>query len=305
MNKEYTRLPDEFNRDYKYIPEPERKKKNILQMLVSFVAITTLIFPLTINACRHHHSEIDRPPVIDEPPVVEEYDILGMWESGGDYYKFFEDGFGYWTDGNFFIGLTWEKSGNDYKIEGYGITEVSKDIMSHNYINITSQYHNGDLYLTGIVNGQGTAAVFKPSEKTFNEEVFVPLLKTPLKDKIEGFWEHMMHYRGEEDGIYNCLSYIEIMGDSARFDFAGTETGDYSHYETGYRFDEEYPNMIVHVGEDVKMTISIKLTPNSTHDYECTGMELYYYVTETGDGFIADALSQRTLLEKYDWENPD
>ena len=113
--EEYRKLPDEFNRGLREEARQEGNKKKLLQLLISFAAVTLLIFPLTVTG----HAEYIDPepfpepyppvgPVIDDP-TIEEYEIVGKWENNGQYYEFFSDGNGYWSSNGLFVLLDWEK----------------------------------------------------------------------------------------------------------------------------------------------------------------------------------------------------
>ncbi|MBQ2213879.1 MAG: hypothetical protein II414_04870 [Erysipelotrichaceae bacterium] len=81
-SEEYRELPDEFNRNIREEPVRESGKKKLLQLLISFAAVTLLIFPITITGHAESEPIIPDEPVITEP-AVEEYEIVGKWQHDG------------------------------------------------------------------------------------------------------------------------------------------------------------------------------------------------------------------------------
>ena len=123
-SEEYRELPDEFNGNIREEPVRESGKKKLLQLLISFAAVTLLIFPITITGHAESEPIIPDEPVIIEPKV-EEYEIVGKWQHDGQYYEFFEDGNAYWSNGGLFVLLKWQKmEDNNFSVKGGGTFSV-------------------------------------------------------------------------------------------------------------------------------------------------------------------------------------
>ncbi len=125
---EYRRIPDEFNLGYdslrKKKPEDE-KRRGIYRILRIFVAVTLLIFPLTIRQGLIHllpEEEVipDTPPVVepDTPPEPIRYEIKGSTYKADGVYVHFNESNGWFYDGNYFIGFTWDELTNKYNAAG-------------------------------------------------------------------------------------------------------------------------------------------------------------------------------------------
>ena len=306
---EFSRLPDEFNRGYREEVTAVTGKKKMLQLILCFFTLTVLIFPLTLRAADYQPPVIpddpDLPVIIDDPePSREEYSIIGRWRNGYEsFYEFFEDGKGYWSNGKMFVLLHWQKEDYDYRITGRGLTSYGENSLELRMFDQLSGYANGNLILDTISKEGGWGiGEYVPSEVEFDMTAIMPLFDTPFSERIQGVWEHLMHLDREKDGIYTCLSYIEIEGDEARFLFASTVSGDWSEYATGYEFDEDYPDCKVNVGLDTYVELNdIEVSGKGTFSYNGYGLTLYSFITEDGEQLVADGLSSRTIMEKFEW----
>ena len=306
---EFEKLPDEFNRNYREVSGSGTDKRKIMQLILCFFTVTVLIFPITINA-RGDHPPVpydpDFPVIIDPDPEPDwvEYSIVGKWQIGiENFYEFFENGTGYWSDGKLFVLLHWEKQDHDYHITGKGVTLFNANTIVCQEFNETTAYQNGNLILSeNKPDGSMMIGSYQPGSMELDLTNIMPLFETRLKDRLEGSWEHLYHITREEDGIYTCLSYIEFEGDQARFLFASTVSGDWSEYQTGYEFDEYFPDCKIMVGYDTPMELNdIYVDGKGYYSYTGQGLTLYSLIIEDGEYLIADGLSSRTVMEKFVW----
>ena len=309
-SREFEKLPDEFNRDYKEATPPVQKKKSLIALLTSFVAATMLIFPLTITGSEHHVHPgpdpwVDPDPYPTPPDVVTEYEITGQWQNDNEYFEFFEDGTGFWTDTDLFVLLNWEKSGNDYYVHGEGMYEISAKSISFGHFDMFTIYDNGQLYLQKHTGDNSYAmAYFSPSNREFDLTNIMPLFGIEGKDRFVGIWVHEESLNGPEDGMYVVLSYIQFMEDGrASLDFASVISDRWAGYELPYVFDIDYPNIRAIVGDGTRMYFEEFPAPNSTYTYESYELFAYRFIDINGEGLLVTGMNQ-TILRRFEWEEP-
>ncbi|MBE6103911.1 MAG: hypothetical protein IIY51_02215 [Erysipelotrichaceae bacterium] len=125
---EYNRIPDEFNIGYDSSrnkkPE-EEKRRGIYRILRIFVAVTLLIFPLTIrqgliSLLPKEEVIPDTPPVVDPvtPPEPIRYEINGSTYKADGIYVHFNEKNGWFYDGKYFIGFSWDEPTGNYSAAG-------------------------------------------------------------------------------------------------------------------------------------------------------------------------------------------
>lgn len=309
-SREFEKLPDEFNRDYKEAAPPVQKKKNLLSLLISFVASTMLIFPLTITGDNHGGAtgRIDDPepgPAPGPGPVVVEYDIVGQWNNEDEYYEFFEDGNGFWTDGNLFVLLNWEKSGNDYQIYGEGLFQFDATTLSYGIIDMLTLYDNGSLMLQKH-KGENSymTAYFSRSNREFDLTNITPLFGKEGKDRFEGVWINEQHLEGAEEGKYVEVSSIEFQDDKmASFNLASIISDRWALYVMDYVHDVERPNIKVIIGDGSKIYFEEFPAANTTYTYEAYELYVYRFIDTEGEGLFVTGMNQN-VLRKYVWEEP-
>ncbi len=125
---EYRKIPDEFNIGYDSSREKkpeEEKRRGIYRILRIFVAVTLLIFPLTIrqgliSLLPEEEVIPDIPPVVDPvtPPEPIRYEINGSTYKADGIYVHFNEKKGWFYDGKYFIGFSWDESTGKYSAAG-------------------------------------------------------------------------------------------------------------------------------------------------------------------------------------------
>ena len=313
-SREFNKLPDEFNRDYRETKQPARKKNNkLLSLLISFVTVTLLVYPLTITGHGHHHADPDPEPWPgpdpwpSPPDVVEEYEIIGMWESqSGQYYEFFEDGTGYWTDSNLFVPLKWEESGNDYHVYGEGMYVMTKTVLTYGATDMITIYDNGQLYLqTHSEDNNWGMEYFSKSERTFDLTNIKPLLNQEGTNIFAGEWVFESAMEGPDDGKYVIVSFLQISDDNTTFlDLASTVSDRWAGYELPYVYDIQWPNTMIIIGDGTRMYFEEYPAPNTTYTYETYELYAYKFIDIHGEGLLVTGMNQN-IMRKFVWERRD
>ncbi|MBQ3375166.1 MAG: hypothetical protein IJG49_01905 [Erysipelotrichaceae bacterium] len=303
--EEYRRLPDEFNRNYRE-KTVGTEKRNMLWLLTGFVAITFLLFPLTLKAESSVTSQNpDNPPVIIDPepqpgPEVQEYDIIGKWESEGQYYEFFENGRGYWSNGVYFVLLDWAKEGNDYHVQGEGLFNYSEKSLSVGIIDFFTQYLN-DTPVMNLYGDKGGLARFTASTHEFFLDDIMPLFDSEFIDRLPGVWLHEGHAKMNADGFYVCISYIDFQeGNQAEVEIASTVSARHREYTLAYTLDDAYPNTHIIIGGTERLYFEEVPSPNNTFTYEAYTLNVWRFITEKGEGLIVDGMNTN-FLSKWDY----
>lgn len=300
-SEEYRKLPDEFNRNLKQLAEEKGKRKSMLLLTACFVVMTMLVFPLTVSSHSHHHSP--DWPFNPNPPVYQSYEIIGMWQCENEYYQFFEDGKGYWTNGTYFVLLQWQKAGDTYVVEGQGLFNRDEKNLTIGTVNFMTSYKNGNLILQRYSGDYFfTFGEFEPSDRSFNLEKIIPLYGTTIRTNLIGVWEHIRHEKNEEDGFYVCLSYLKFIDEEhVVFDLAGTSTADWAGYDLKYQPDSNYPDIHLVIGDGTRMYIEIHPSQNSTYTYESYELNCYRMITEDGESMLVTGMNDNILV-KMNWE---
>ena len=303
--EEYRKLPDEFNRGLREEVRQETGKKKLLQLLISFAAVTLLIFPLTVTGHAEYIDPEPMPepyppagPVIDDP-TIEEYEIVGKWENNGQYYEFFSDGNGYWSSNGLFVLLDWEElSDGNYSVTGEGVFVFGDKSMMYGDVNFMTQYHDGQLYL--MEHGERNGFVpFEQSNFSFFLGEIMPLFETEFKDRLAGMWLHEGHTFLEEEGYYVCVSYIDFQEDNrAEVEVASTISDKHAEFNVTYRHDDLYPDTVIYVGEGAGMKFELDVTPTSHYSYETDMFRVYHLINEKGEMLVAEGMNQN-FLQKW------
>ena len=306
---EYPGLPDEFNRDYHDTAPVEKRDNKLLKLILSFVTLTSVVFPLTVTH-GHSSSHPEIPDIPDGPiwvdpeplPQVTEYSIIGKWEYGEEFYEFFEDGTGYWTNGQCFILLDWEKEGNDYRVRGEGLTSYDKNSMIIQRTDFRTAYDDGlklmvlkYSYLDG--DTPDSLGKFAESPRSYNLANILPLRGKTISDIIEGFWESV-DYDDSTDSTFYYLPYLDFSQGKVNFDFVSLISDEYSHFESAYSLDDDYPNHEEKVAEGQEINIIFAKDGHSYITGSDWGFEVYYFIDEEGVGLLAQPYTTWAVLRK-------
>ncbi len=313
QSPEYPGLPDEFNRDYRETPVSEKKNNNLLKLLLAFVTLTSVVFPLTVtHGHSHSHPEIpDIPDIPDVPiwvdpdpePQIVEYSIIGRWELGNEFYEFFEDGTGYWTNGKTFILLDWVREDNDYRIRGEGISEYELGkSMTIQRLDFRTSYDDGlnlmMVFYSYFEESGNYIGKFAESPRSYDLDNITPLRGKTISDILPGFWETMDYAEKVDDGGFYYLSYMDFSGSKATFDFASLISDQYKHFEVGYATSSDYPNVEVTVGEGTEIFIQFTAGNHSYSTLTENGFPVYYFIDEEGAGLLVHAVTSWAIMRK-------
>ena len=243
---------------------------------IMFYAAASMMVIMTLGPFKTMlHGQGSLPPHVDptpgpepwpgptpgpEPVPVIEYSILGQWSDGQQWYEFFEDGTGYWTNGKIFVLLYWEKSGNDYRYHGQGTTFYDNTSLMWSNIDAFTVYQDEKLLLQDHIgkDAYGTKE-FTPSSVAFDLTNIKPLYHRSFKETIVGEWEHEWHMFREDEGYYVCMSYMVFSEDgTVNLLIASTMSADWAEYTLPYTFEEHGSEVLAKIGDGTKMYIKIQ-----------------------------------------------
>ncbi|MBQ4252223.1 MAG: hypothetical protein II704_04175 [Erysipelotrichaceae bacterium] len=310
---EYPGLPDEFNRGYRDTAPVEKRDNKLLKLILSFVTLTSVVFPLTVTH-GHSHSHPDIPDIPDIPdvpiwvdpdptPQVTEYSIVGKWEYGEEFYEFFEDGTGYWTNGQCFIFMDWEKEGNDYRVRGEGLTSYYEESMVIQRTDFVTSYDDGlnlMVLLYSYLDGDTSSSMgkFAESPRSYDLEKILPLRGKTISDLLDGSWEIVDYKDSTEDGTFYYLSYFSFAGGKAKFDFISLISDENAQFEANYAPAPDYPKYEIKVGEGQEIYIIFAKDNTSHVTGSDWGFPVYYFIDEQGPGLLVQPFTTWAIMRK-------
>ena len=293
--KEFRDLPDEFNRNYKEEHSEEKKKTSWFPVLSAVIAITIALILPNAKTSVADTVNVPTPPVepdIEDIDVIEEeepYDIIGLWEANGTYYNFFEDGSGYYYNGEIFILLNWEEDGSDYSVQGGGLTAYDAYYIEEWSTDQETLYEDGVLYLSH--DSMDTLGYVRSSDAIPDSNV-LPLLQQTKEERASGFWEaEQTLSQGGDFLVYP--SYVLIEDGMLKSDIGNSMTGAWAHFE-GSTYWESESHMLITGPFEYGFS-----SGNSSWTYTTENFSVYFFITEEGEKIITDFFGDgRTILYK-------
>ena len=292
--KEFRDLPDEFNRNYKEEQPEEKKKTSWFPILSAVLAVTiALILPYANNSAADI-VDVPAPLVeieVEDIDVIEEepYDIIGLWEANGSYYNFFEDGSGYYYNGEIFILLNWEEDGNDYSVWGDGVTSFDAYYLEEWSTDQITLYEDGVLYLSH--DSMETLGYVRSSDAIPDSNV-LPLLQQTKEERANGFWEAEQTL-GQGGDFLVYPSYVLLEDGMMKSDIGNSLTGAWAHFEGSFYWESE---ILLTIRGPFEYAFS---SGNSSWTYSTENFSVYFFINEKGERIITDFFGDgRTILYK-------
>ena len=289
-SEEYRELPDEFNRNIREEPVRESGKKKLLQLLISFAAVTLLIFPITITGHAESEPIIPDEPVITEP-AVEEYEIVGKWQHDGQYYEFFEDGNAYWSNGGLFVLLKWQKmEDNNFSVKGEGIFSVFESSISYGAVDFTTSNNDGKVMMMQY-GDRGGYAEFERAEFNLHTEDVVRLFYSEFSDRLIGKWWQGGQRHHEDEGYYVYISDLVFSESTVHVVISSYISDRQVEYDMPYVKDPSFPDTYMTIGDGTKMYIEEYPSANSTYSYETELLRVYHFITDKGESLLVEGIN--------------
>lgn len=298
--QEFTNLSQdrEFSHEEHKEEEGKTRSKVIQRILAAFIASAfTLVTAVSSNSFDSSSSQNE--PIYDPvdsqiiTDVIEDYEIVGYWSNGNESYRFLEDGTGYYTNGTYVILLEWEKSDNDYHIQGGGINIIDKE-------NNTFTYWNNECYSLMTQDGlllnssNYTMSTFKESELTFDDSFIISRLGLSLEERVQGFFEYKETIVVSPDVTDLKPSYYLLDSSTLTTDIGSDNYSYYEHFVTNYSILDNYQ---IYCSGEFTYEVS---EGNHTYRYKNEDLYLYYFLTQNEECLLADVFSGKHILHKID-----
>lgn len=211
-----------------------------------------------------------------------------------EFYRFLDNGYGYYYNGQYVSIINWEKSENDYHVYGGGITNI--DSINHiiqywSTDSISARTEDG-LYLSSDKAG---TLLYRPTESKYDDEFIVSLLNTPFSERIQGFWEISSTIKSSPNISDLGPSYFIFDGTNMISDIGSDSYSYYKHFEVPYTIKDDY--LVIVKGEH-----NYEITSgNNTYSYIDDQFTIYYFLTFENEYLLADVFSGSHVLVKEDW----
>ena len=226
--------------------------------------------------------------------TIKDYSLVGCWSNDTEFYRFLDNGYGYYYNGQYVSIINWEKSENDYHVYGGGITNI--DSINHiiqywSTDSISARTEDG-LYLSSEKAG---TLLYRPTESKYDDEFIVSLLNTPFSERIQGFWEISSTIKSSPNISDLGPSYFIFDGTNMISDIGSDSYSYYKHFEVPYTIKDDY--LVIVKGEH-----NYEITSgNNTYSYIDDQFTIYYFLTFENEYLLADVFSGSHVLVKEDW----
>lgn len=290
-----------------YYPIDKKKtiiKKQFLKKAIFGISAATLLIITSLNldiiSKNNNIDNIDKEDIVDIKDskeivsTIEDYSLVGCWSNDTEFYRFLDNGYGYYYNGQYVSIINWEKSENDYHVYGGGITNI--DSINHiiqywSTDSISARTEDG-LYLSSDKAG---TLLYRPTESKYDDEFIVSLLNTPFSERIQGFWEISSTIKSSPKISDLGPSYFIFDGTNMISDIGSDSYSYYKHFEVPYTIKDDY--LVIVKGEH-----NYEITSgNNTYSYIDDQFTIYYFLTFENEYLLADVFSGSHVLVKEDW----
>ena len=279
--------------------DPKKRKRMLQRMIATFAAASILVVPTVFQTMYIAPEEVIIEPVPPDDPgptdgpieVIEDYEITGCWTNGIDFFRFLEDGTGYYYNGTYFCLLNWYQSG-DYHIYGGGITGIDVVARTVDFFNmdaVTTMTNQG-LIIPTMCNGDST--LYHPSEPGFDDSFVVSLLSVPAKERMTGFWEFKESVTPSPDIEDLAPSYYWITASTITTDIGSESFSHYEHFVESYTVNN---NFWMETAGDYHIKFS---RGSNSWEFINERFEFYYFVTINEECLLVDPFSGVHIMVK-------
>lgn len=292
------------NDEYSFKEEKKKlNKKHFLKKAIYVISAISLLVISSLNL-NSFSNEVEilkneNEPIIEKTDsnivsTIKDYSIVGCWSNDMEFYRFLDNGYGYYYNGQYVSIINWEKSENDYHVYGGGITNI--DSINHiiqywSTDSISARTEDG-LYLSSDKAG---TLLYRPTESKYDDEFIVSLLNTPFSERIQGFWEISSTIKSSPNISDLRPSYFIFDGTNMISDIGSDSYSYYKHFEVPYTIKDDY--LVIVKGEH-----NYEITSgNNTYSYIDDQFTIYYFLTFENEYLLADVFSGSHVLVKEDW----